>query len=135
LYCIRRLAARTVSAALRRRRELFSGMVASRMTRIGRYLRALPRELWNLYPEQVALFSTFGVVTVIVAVYKIRKYGTEGVQPYYRGHYEVVRPNDPIALNWRPPEDYPAPYLTNRDNSCAATYKRDYGWKSFNSWF
>uniref|UniRef100_A0A914SAI2 Uncharacterized protein n=1 Tax=Parascaris equorum TaxID=6256 RepID=A0A914SAI2_PAREQ len=26
------------------------------------------------------------------------------VQPYYRGHYEVVRPNDPIALNWRPPE-------------------------------
>ncbi|KHN77171.1 Uncharacterized protein K12H4.5 [Toxocara canis] len=110
-------------------------MAASRMTRIGRYLRALPLELWRLYPEQVALFSTFGVAAAAVIVYKLRKYGTEGVQPYYRGQYEVVRPNDPIALNWRPPEDYPAPYLSNRENSSAATYRRDYGWKSLDSWF
>ncbi|VDK22922.1 unnamed protein product [Anisakis simplex] len=86
-------------------------MVASRMIRIGRYLRALPRELWNLYPEQVALFSTFGVAGAVVFVYKVRKYGTEGIQPYYRGHYEVVRPSDPVALNWRPPEVILSPFI------------------------
>ncbi|VDK64351.1 unnamed protein product [Anisakis simplex] len=63
-------------------------MVASRMIRIGRYLRALPRELWNLYPEQVALFSTFGVAGAVVFVYKVRKYGTEGSK--YKTLFEIL---------------------------------------------
>ncbi|KAF1760000.1 hypothetical protein GCK72_008246 [Caenorhabditis remanei] len=40
-----------------------------------------------------------------------KKYLTESEKPYYRGYYDVVRSDDPIALNWRKPEEYPAPYL------------------------
>lgn len=66
-----------------------------------------------------------------MAFYKIVFCGDiNGTPPYYRGFYDVVRPSDPAALQWRVPEDYPAYYLTNRDVQQASTYKRDYGWES-----
>uniref|UniRef100_A0A1I7ZDW4 NADH dehydrogenase [ubiquinone] 1 alpha subcomplex subunit 4 n=1 Tax=Steinernema glaseri TaxID=37863 RepID=A0A1I7ZDW4_9BILA len=105
-------------------------MVSLRTARMLRRLKGLPRELWNLYPEQVALYSTFGVAAAIIAAYKVNKYGTEGIQPYYRGRYDIVRTDNPVALNWRVPEEYPAPYLSNRDNVDYSTYKRDYGYKA-----
>ncbi|VDM21920.1 unnamed protein product [Wuchereria bancrofti] len=44
-------------------------------------------------------------MTVIV-IYDIFKYGSGyDSMPYYRKYYHVVRPDDPIALEWRPPED------------------------------
>ena len=66
-------------------------------------------------------------------------------KPYYRGRYDVVRPNggfagncymytlihffvDARALNWRAPEEYPAPYETNRKNNDYDTIARDYGY-------
>uniref|UniRef100_A0A914PHQ3 Uncharacterized protein n=1 Tax=Panagrolaimus davidi TaxID=227884 RepID=A0A914PHQ3_9BILA len=51
-------------------------------------------------------------------------------KPWYRSRYEVVRPNDPRALGWRAPEEYPPPYLTNRDNVGFTTVKADYGFKA-----
>ncbi|EYC12193.1 hypothetical protein Y032_0048g1661 [Ancylostoma ceylanicum] len=65
------------------------------------------------YPEQTIMYATFGLAAVIMGAYKLNKYGTEGEKPWYRGYYDVVRPNDPIALNWRKPEEYPAPYLSD----------------------
>ncbi|VDM78765.1 unnamed protein product [Strongylus vulgaris] len=84
----------------------------SRTTRFIRFWKALPHMLIKEYPEQTIMYSTFGLAGVIIAIYKLSKYGTEGGKPYYRGYYDVVRPNDPIALSWRKPEDYPAPYLS-----------------------
>ncbi|VDN51712.1 unnamed protein product [Dracunculus medinensis] len=119
---------------------------ASRIVRVSRYLRALPRFLWNEYPEQVVAASTFGVGGLVAFAYKISIYSDEKVtRPYYRGSYEVVRPDDPLALIWRKPElhyifrlfegfqtfqDYPAPYLSNRENATSASYKKDYGWRA-----
>uniref|UniRef100_A0AC34RLL4 Uncharacterized protein n=1 Tax=Panagrolaimus sp. JU765 TaxID=591449 RepID=A0AC34RLL4_9BILA len=100
----------------------------SRATRIMRYLQHAPRHLFNKYPEQVTLYLTFGLVGVAAIIYKLNKYGINGVPPYYRGRYEVVRPDDPRALNWRVPTDYPAPYLTNRENVEYNTVAKDYGW-------
>ncbi|TKR79802.1 hypothetical protein L596_013969 [Steinernema carpocapsae] len=105
-------------------------MVSMRTMRALRNLKALPHKLWNLYPEQVFFFSTFGVAATIIAAYKINKYGLYGIQPYYRGRYDITRPDDPIALNWRVPEEYPAHYLSNRENVDYSTYKRDYGHKA-----
>ncbi len=52
------------------------------------------------------------------------------MSPYYRNHYEVRRPDDPVSLHWRLPEEYPAYYVTNRQEQRAFQYERDYGWKS-----
>uniref|UniRef100_A0AC35TP41 NADH dehydrogenase [ubiquinone] 1 alpha subcomplex subunit 4 n=1 Tax=Rhabditophanes sp. KR3021 TaxID=114890 RepID=A0AC35TP41_9BILA len=103
----------------------------SRATRIARVLKALPHHLWKTYPEQMAFYSTFGVVSVGLFGYRIKQY-LEGrdEKPYYRGYYDIVRPSDPIALQWRTPTDYPAPYLTNRENVNWETVDRDYGYKS-----
>uniref|UniRef100_A0A7E4V0A8 NADH-ubiquinone oxidoreductase subunit n=1 Tax=Panagrellus redivivus TaxID=6233 RepID=A0A7E4V0A8_PANRE len=102
----------------------------TRSGRILRYLQHAPRHLFNKYPEQFVAYSTFGLAGVIAVIYKLNKYGFDGVQPYYRNRYEVVRPDDPRALNWRLPEDYPAPYITNRDNLDYSTVAKDYGWTS-----
>uniref|UniRef100_A0A0N5A8N3 Uncharacterized protein n=1 Tax=Syphacia muris TaxID=451379 RepID=A0A0N5A8N3_9BILA len=101
-----------------------------RFIRAKRYLKELPGRLWRDHPEQVVFGGTFGVAGVIIAAYKLWKYGTRGVKPWHRGYYDVVRPDDVRALGWRTPEDYPAPYLTNRQNKGPKYYKRDYGWKS-----
>ncbi|KAK6022334.1 hypothetical protein OSTOST_11975 [Ostertagia ostertagi] len=84
-----------------------------RTTRIIRYWKNLPRMLLKKYPEQTIMYSTFGVATVIIGIYKFRKYLNLDERPYYRGYYDVVRSDDPLAKTWRKPEDYPAPYLSD----------------------
>ena len=66
-------------------------------------------------------------------------------KPYYRNSYQVVRPDDISAIRQRPPEvrtrcsvrkwsfilqDYPPPYLSNRENEYWYTYNRDYGYNA-----
>ncbi|CAI4226767.1 unnamed protein product [Auanema sp. JU1783] len=86
----------------------------SRSTRLINYWSTLPRRMLKQYPEQTIFFSTFGLATLIIAGYKLQNFSAEGAKPWYRGYYDVVRPNDPIALNWRKPEEYPAPYLSSK---------------------
>ncbi|WKX91141.1 hypothetical protein Q1695_009742 [Nippostrongylus brasiliensis] len=85
----------------------------SRTTRIINYWKALPRRLMKDYPEQTIMYATFGLATVIMAAYKLNKYGITEQKPYYRGYYDVVRSDDPLAKSWRKPEEYPAPYLSS----------------------
>ncbi|VDO68078.1 unnamed protein product [Haemonchus placei] len=85
----------------------------SRTTRFIQYWKHLPHRMLKTYPEQTIMYSTFGLATVVMAIYKLYKFINLDERPYYRGYYDVVRPNDPIALNWRKPEDYPAPYLSD----------------------
>lgn len=120
-------------------------VTVSRSTRILRYLQYAPRHLFNKYPEQFVCYLTFGLAGAIIAGYKLSTYGHDGgnykyianlvwyndfisVKPYYRGRYQVVRPDDPIALNWRPPSDYPPRYLSNRENHSYESVAKDYGW-------
>uniref|UniRef100_A0AC35G6D5 Uncharacterized protein n=1 Tax=Panagrolaimus sp. PS1159 TaxID=55785 RepID=A0AC35G6D5_9BILA len=102
----------------------------SRTARIVRYVKYAPRHLFNKYPEQFVAYCTFGVAGLVACVYKLWNYDTEAAKPWYRSRYEVVRPNDPRALGWRAPEEYPPPYLTNRDNVGFTTVKADYGFKA-----
>ncbi|GMR32156.1 hypothetical protein PMAYCL1PPCAC_02351, partial [Pristionchus mayeri] len=87
------------------------------MTRIARaaaYWVALPRRMLQKFPEQTIFYSTFGLASAVLLVYKLQGASAEGPKPWYRGYYSVVRPDDPIAVNWRKPEDYPAPYLSSK---------------------
>ncbi|KJH51123.1 hypothetical protein DICVIV_02682 [Dictyocaulus viviparus] len=87
-----------------------------RSTRIIRFWKALPHYLLKNYPEQTIVFSTFGLAGIVITALKFPRYGDNifgTAKPYYRGYYDVVRPDDPIAINWRKPEDYPPPYLTD----------------------
>ncbi|KAE9554189.1 hypothetical protein FO519_002610 [Halicephalobus sp. NKZ332] len=99
-----------------------------RTTRILRYIQYAPRHLFNKYPEQFLCYCTFGLAGLLACIHKINKYGINGIQPYYRSRYEVVRPDDPKALNWRVPEEYPPEYLTNRENYSYDSVAKDYGW-------
>ncbi|CAI2349142.1 unnamed protein product [Caenorhabditis sp. 36 PRJEB53466] len=83
----------------------------SRSARLWAYWSTLPHKMLKKYPEQTIFYATFGVATVILGGFKLNKYLTNNEKPYYRGYYDVVRSNDPVALNWRKPEEYPAPYL------------------------
>nr|CRZ24776.1 Bm5025 [Brugia malayi] len=82
------------------------GMVTSRWIRMIRVARSYPRWLWNNWPTHfVGVVFCFVPMTVIV-IYDIFKYGSGyNSMPYYRKYYHVVRPDDPIVLEWRPPED------------------------------
>lgn len=118
----------------------------SRTTRIVRYIQYAPRHLFNKYPEQSVMYCTFGLAGLVACIYKLWGYDTESgillfvycinykikllAKPWYRSRYEVVRPNDPRALGWRAPEEYPPPYLSNRDNVGYTTVKADYGYKA-----
>ncbi|KAE9420508.1 hypothetical protein Angca_003051, partial [Angiostrongylus cantonensis] len=85
-----------------------------RTTRIIRYWKALPHRMLKEYPEQTIMYSSVGLAGLVIGIYKLHKYGIFNIdRPYYRGYYDVVRPNDPIAINWRKPEEYPAPYLSD----------------------
>ncbi|KAF8382650.1 hypothetical protein PRIPAC_71792 [Pristionchus pacificus] len=87
------------------------------MTRIARaaaYWAALPRRMLQEYPEQTIFWSTFGTAAFALLAYRISYATAEGPRPWYRGYYSVVRPDDPIAINWRKPEEYPAPYLSTK---------------------
>ncbi|KAL3990530.1 hypothetical protein ACH3XW_32160 [Acanthocheilonema viteae] len=103
-------------------------MVVSRWVRIARVARSYPRWVWNNWPLHfVGVVFCFVPMTVIV-MYDIWKYGAGyDSMPYYRKYYHVVRPDDPIAVKWRPPEDYPAPFETNRANRWPISYWKDYG--------
>ncbi|VDO38216.1 unnamed protein product [Brugia timori] len=81
------------------------GMVTSRWIRMIRVARSYPRWLWNNWPTHfVGVVFCFVPMTVIV-IYDIFKYGSGyNSMPYYRKYYHVVRPDDPIVLEWRPPE-------------------------------
>uniref|UniRef100_A0A1I8EGS9 Uncharacterized protein n=1 Tax=Wuchereria bancrofti TaxID=6293 RepID=A0A1I8EGS9_WUCBA len=81
-------------------------MVTSRWIRMIRVARSYPRWVWNNWPTHfVGVVFCFVPMTVIV-IYDIFKYGSGyDSMPYYRKYYHVVRPDDPIALEWRPPED------------------------------
>ncbi|CAB3402792.1 unnamed protein product [Caenorhabditis bovis] len=83
----------------------------SRSARLWAFWSNLPANMLKKYPEQTIFYATFGVATLFIGAYKFKKYLNDSDKPYYRGYYDVVRPNDPIALNWRKPEEYPAPYL------------------------
>ncbi|CAO4371826.1 hypothetical protein L5515_005506 [Caenorhabditis briggsae] len=83
----------------------------SRSARLWAYWSTLPHRMLKKYPEQTIFYATFGTATLLIGGYKMKKYLTESEKPYYRGYYDVVRSDDPIALNWRKPEEYPAPYL------------------------
>ncbi|VDK72093.1 unnamed protein product [Litomosoides sigmodontis] len=109
-------------------------MVASRWVRMARVARSYPRWAWNNWPVHfVGVVFCFIPMTVIV-IYDIYKYGVGyDSMPYYRNYYHVVRPDDPIAVKWRPPEDYPAPFETNRANRWPTSYWRDYGF-SLRKW-
>uniref|UniRef100_A0A0N4Z1A5 Uncharacterized protein n=1 Tax=Parastrongyloides trichosuri TaxID=131310 RepID=A0A0N4Z1A5_PARTI len=103
----------------------------SRSQRIFRLLKALPHHLWKTYPEQMAFYSTFGVASLVICGYRLNQYlNGRDEKPYYRGFYDVVRPSDPVALEWKVPTEYPAPYLTNRENERWDTLDKDYGYKS-----
>ncbi|VDN38693.1 unnamed protein product [Gongylonema pulchrum] len=80
-------------------------MVKSRWIRMARVARAYPRWLWNNWPAHfVGVVFCFIPMTTIV-LYKIYKYGNGyDYMPYYRKYYDVVRAEDPIVLDWRPPE-------------------------------
>ncbi|KAK5969042.1 Mitochondrial Ribosomal Protein Large [Trichostrongylus colubriformis] len=84
-----------------------------RSTRIIKFWKNLPHHLIKTYPEQTIMFATFGTASFFIAIYKIRKYLSMDMRPYYRGYYDVVRSDDPLAKTWRKPEDYPAPYLSD----------------------
>uniref|UniRef100_A0A914EGD5 Uncharacterized protein n=1 Tax=Acrobeloides nanus TaxID=290746 RepID=A0A914EGD5_9BILA len=85
-----------------------------RANRGWRFAKAYTQYLWNKYTLQVWVYSTYGVIGLAAMCYHLGKDGIfqEHRMPYYRRYYEVVRPNDPIALNRRPPEDYPPPWLS-----------------------
>ncbi|KAI6182030.1 hypothetical protein M3Y99_01962000 [Aphelenchoides fujianensis] len=51
-------------------------------------------------------------------------------KPWYRGRYDVVRPDSEVAMQRRPPKDYPANYLSNRRTDSYRKYLKDYGWKA-----
>ncbi|VDL77441.1 unnamed protein product [Nippostrongylus brasiliensis] len=84
-----------------------------RLEEIINYWKALPHRLLKDYPEQTIMYATFGLATVVMAAYKLNKYGITEQKPYYRGYYDVVRSDDPLAKSWRKPEEYPAPYLSS----------------------
>lgn len=76
-------------------------------------------------------FSTFGVACVGLTVYRTKQLmDGRDEKPYYRGYYDIVRPSDTVALEWKLPTDYPARYLTNRENVNWQTYDKDYGYKA-----
>ncbi|GMT04601.1 hypothetical protein PENTCL1PPCAC_26775 [Pristionchus entomophagus] len=86
----------------------------SRVARAAAYWAEMPRRMLQQYPEQTIFYATFGVASAVLLVAKLRNVTAEGPKPWYRGYYSVVRPDDPIAVNWRKPEDYPAPYLSTK---------------------
>ncbi|CEF62434.1 Hypothetical protein SRAE_1000070700 [Strongyloides ratti] len=103
----------------------------SRSQRIFTLLTTLPSRLWKKYPEQMVAYSTLGVASLLMGGYRLKQYfDGRDEKPYYRGYYDVVRPSDTIALEWRVPTDYPAPYLTNRENVNWKTTDKDYGYKA-----
>ncbi|VDN06982.1 unnamed protein product [Thelazia callipaeda] len=65
-------------------------MVVPRWVRVWRVARAYPRYLWNNYTVH------FYYIVIILLLFQD--------MPYYRNYYHVVRPDDPIAVEWRPPE-------------------------------
>uniref|UniRef100_A0A0K0FMM7 Small integral membrane protein 26 n=1 Tax=Strongyloides venezuelensis TaxID=75913 RepID=A0A0K0FMM7_STRVS len=79
----------------------------------------------------MVFYGSFGVVSLGILAYRIKQFfeGRDD-KPYYRGYYDVVRPSDSVALEWKLPTDYPAPYLSNRENLSWETYKKDYGYKA-----
>ena len=51
-------------------------------------------------------------------------------KPWYRGRYDVVRPDSDKAMSRREPELYPAYYLSNRRAESYRYYDKDYGYKT-----
>ncbi|KAH7694051.1 Protein K12H4.5 [Aphelenchoides avenae] len=102
----------------------------SRPVRIARFLRAWPRHLMNKYPEQFFGYLFLGIPALAMWSYRTYNCGIDGQKPWYRGIYDVRRVDDPTALNWRLPEEYPAGYQSNRESYTHWTAAKDYGWKA-----
>ncbi|CAD6188644.1 unnamed protein product [Caenorhabditis auriculariae] len=108
----------------------------SRSSRLMAYWSALPRRMLKKYPEQTIFYATFGLASVVMGAYKLQKFGTEGVKPWYRSYYDVVRPDDPVLKTWRKPEEYPAPYLSDNgfDLRMHSLYSRANALFAFTLW-
>ncbi|KAI6197307.1 hypothetical protein M3Y94_01208500 [Aphelenchoides besseyi] len=102
-------------------------LLVQRISRMNKLLHGLFKD----FPEQFIFISTLGTISTGALVYKLWKYPSN-TKPYYRGRFDVVRSDSEIAMARRPPEDYPAPYLSNRRNTVGGykTYLKDYGWKA-----
>ncbi|VDO16978.1 unnamed protein product, partial [Haemonchus placei] len=59
----------------------------SRTTRFIQYWKHLPHRMLKTYPEQTIMYSTFGLATVVMAIYKLYKFINLDERPYYRGYY------------------------------------------------
>ena len=100
----------------------------SRSKRIYRYCDAMLRWIIRDHPEKL-IFGTVcgGIGTARFLYLYLNSNGFVGERPYYRGQYDIVRPDHRRALEWRVPEEYPARYLTNRETEGGLSFKRDYG--------
>ncbi|KAI6183875.1 hypothetical protein M3Y97_00535600 [Aphelenchoides bicaudatus] len=81
-----------------------------RLTRINQVMH----NLLKLYPEQFLVYITFGTAGTIAAIHIALTRPLITSRPYYRGYYDVVRPDHELVHSWRVPEEYPAYYLSNR---------------------
>ncbi|KAI1716523.1 hypothetical protein DdX_07583 [Ditylenchus destructor] len=103
----------------------------SRSQRILNWWKTRPREFFRDSPEEFLCWTLIFPAVIARFGYMFWKDGINPTaRPYYRYKYEVRRPDDPLSLAWRTPEDYPAYYQSNRDNVDWSTYHRDYGFNS-----
>ncbi|CAJ0955696.1 unnamed protein product, partial [Mesorhabditis belari] len=98
--------------------------MAERVGRAALYWKNLYHHFMKKYPEQTIVASLTMPLSIGIAIYKIKWYNEAGDKPYYRGYYDVYRPNDPLVSYWRKSEEYPAPYLL-QDLQYASGVQRD----------
>uniref|UniRef100_A0A915E2U3 Uncharacterized protein n=1 Tax=Ditylenchus dipsaci TaxID=166011 RepID=A0A915E2U3_9BILA len=100
----------------------------SRTVKSINWIKANAKWAWTNHPEEFAGYAIVVPLTIIAIckVYNMNGSFTEPAQPYYRYRYEVRRPDDPIVVNWRPPTDYPPPYLSNPETKSYKEYLRGF---------
>ncbi|KAI6218351.1 hypothetical protein M3Y99_01718500 [Aphelenchoides fujianensis] len=99
--------------------------VARRVLRMKEVLH----DLFKQFPEQIIVGGVVFSIAGPVWLYRVLDYPSN-TKPWYRGRYDVVRPDSEVAMQRRPPEDYPANYLSNRRTDSYRKYLKDYGWKA-----
>jgi hypothetical protein len=98
----------------------------ARILRINKVLHSILKK----YPEQTIVMGTIGAVTLSCALYTLFTKTILTIRPYYRGRYDIVRPDHPLVHGWRPPTDYPPPYMSGRHANKWNTVAHDYGWNT-----